>query len=230
MIQNAQSRMNWALYIQTWKYFSLKDIIWHLIYRYNSYHSLKSCILFHYVYIKNYLGALDFSTFQKLQFIFSALTGKVRFPLRPARIKNVFLSPGIKNMLQAVQKREVQIFLNSRWDYILINPLLQDTEYSSCFHMKTIPAIMHTLLYFKWITNRDLLYITWNSVMWQPEWEGGLRENGYMYMCGWIPSLFTWNYHNIVNQLCPNTKKSCKTIINGWVHHKNKQAKIICKL
>ena len=23
-------------------------------------------------------------------------------------------------------------------------------------------------------------------------------ENGYVYMYGWVPSLFTWNYHNIV--------------------------------
>ena len=23
--------------------------------------------------------------------------------------------------------------------------------------------VMHTLLYFKWITNKDLLYSTWNS-------------------------------------------------------------------
>ena len=23
-------------------------------------------------------------------------------------------------------------------------------------------------------------------------------ENGYMCMSGWVPSLFTWNYHNIV--------------------------------
>ena len=24
---------------------------------------------------------------------------------------------------------------------------------------------------------------------------GGLGENGYMYMYGWVPSLFSWNYH-----------------------------------
>ena len=129
LIQHAQSRMNWALSLQTWKFFSLKDIIWHLINRCNSYHFFKGCILFHYVYIKNYLGALDCNTFQKLQFIFFVLTGKARFPLRLARIRNVFLSPGIKNMLQAVQKREVQISLNSRCYYILINSLLQDTEW-----------------------------------------------------------------------------------------------------
>ena len=31
------------------------------------------------------------------------------------------------------------------------------------------------------------------------------RENGYMYMYGWVPSLFTRNYH-IVNQLYAYTK------------------------
>ena len=31
---------------------------------------------------------------------------------------------------------------------------------------------------------------------------GGLGEKGYMYLYG----LFTWNYHNIVNQLYPNKK------------------------
>ena len=35
---------------------------------------------------------------------------------------------------------------------------------------------MHTQLYLKWITNKDLLYSTWN----QPGWEGRLGENGYM--------------------------------------------------
>ena len=29
---------------------------------------------------------------------------------------------------------------------------------------------------------------------------------GYMYIHGWVPSLFTWNYHNIVNQVDFNTK------------------------
>ena len=35
---------------------------------------------------------------------------------------------------------------------------------------------------------------------------GSLGENGYMYVYGWVPSLFTWTYHNIVNWLYPNTK------------------------
>ena len=27
-----------------------------------------------------------------------------------------------------------------------------------------------------------------------------MRENGYMYMYGWVPLLFTFNYHNIVKK------------------------------
>ena len=41
-------------------------------------------------------------------------------------------------------------------------------------------------------------------VLWQPEWEGSFGEDEYTCMCGWIPSLFTWNYHNggtVVSQL-----------------------------
>ena len=46
---------------------------------------------------------------------------------------------------------------------------------------------VYTLLYLKWITNKNLLHSTWNSaqcVMWQPGWQGSLEENGYMYMYG----------------------------------------------
>ena len=53
--------------------------------------------------------------------------------------------------------------------------------------------------------------------MWQPGWEGSLGENGYVYMYGCMPSLFIWNYHNIVDWLYCNTilkvqkkkKKNC---------------------
>ena len=45
---------------------------------------------------------------------------------------------------------------------------------------------LYTVLYLKWITNKDLLDSTWNSAQccvaaWMG---GGLRENGYMYMYG----------------------------------------------
>ena len=44
------------------------------------------------------------------------------------------------------------------------------------------------------------------SVKWQPGWEGNVRERGYMYMYGRVPSLSTGNHHNIVNWLYPNIK------------------------
>ena len=42
------------------------------------------------------------------------------------------------------------------------------------------------------------------NVLWQPEWERNLGENGYTCMYSWVPSVFTWNHHNgctVVSQL-----------------------------
>ena len=39
---------------------------------------------------------------------------------------------------------------------------------------------------------------------------GSLGENGYMNIYGQVPLLSTWDYHNIVNWLYPNTKKKKK--------------------
>ena len=51
------------------------------------------------------------------------------------------------------------------------------------------------------IAHRTLL-----NVMCQHGWEGSLGENGYMYMYGWVPLLFAWNYCNVVNLLNSYTK------------------------
>ena len=69
--------------------------------------------------------------------------------------------------------------------------------------------------------------------MWQPGWEGGLGENGYIYMYGWVPALSTWNYHNIANRLYPNTKYlvflknifqwTKQTKIHLWRHERGKE-------
>ena len=50
--------------------------------------------------------------------------------------------------------------------------------------VKDIGNIMYTLLYFKWITNKNLLYSTWNSAQcYVAAWMGGgLGQNGYMCM------------------------------------------------
>ena len=37
--------------------------------------------------------------------------------------------------------------------------------------------------------------------------EGSLRENGYMDLYGWVPSLFTWNYAPIQNKEFKKTNK-----------------------
>jgi len=45
---------------------------------------------------------------------------------------------------------------------------------------------MYTLLYLRWMTNKDLLYSTGNSAQgYMAAWMGGgLREDGFMYMYG----------------------------------------------
>ena len=50
---------------------------------------------------------------------------------------------------------------------------------------------VYTLLYLKWITNKDLLYSTGNSAQCCSLDGEEFRENGYMYMFGRVPLLFT---------------------------------------
>ena len=74
--------------------------------------------------------------------------------------------------------------------------------------VKDYGKVMYTLLYLKRITNKDLLYSTWNSAQcYVAAWVGGdLGENGYLYIYGWVPSLFTWYHHNVFHQLYATTK------------------------
>ena len=79
------------------------------------------------------------------------------------------------------------------------------------------------LLYLKWKTNKDLPFSKRDSAQcYVAAWTGGsLGENGYMNMYDWVPSQFTWNYHNIVNWLCPiqNKKaflKKCRRLRKEW--------------
>ena len=58
--------------------------------------------------------------------------------------------------------------------------------------------------------------------MCQPEWEGGLQENECMYMPGWVPLLFTWNHHNIVNGYTPRQNKKFK----AWGKKRIKKKKL----
>ena len=87
---------------------------------------------------------------------------------------------------------------------------------------------MYTPVKSKWITNKVLLYSTWNSfsVIWQPGWEEGLGKNGYMYMYGWVTSLSIWNYHNIVNRL--SVQFSCSVMSDSLQPHESQHTRPPC--
>ena len=59
----------------------------------------------------------------------------------------------------------------------------------------------HGTMYVDYLPGYYTTHGTLLNVMWQPECEGSLGENGYVYMHDWAPLLSTWNYHNVVNQL-----------------------------
>ena len=63
-----------------------------------------------------------------------------------------------------------------------MSPTLADGFFSSATWDAQMD--MYTLLYLKWITNKELLYRTLLNAMWLPGWEGSLGENGYMHMYG----------------------------------------------
>ena len=66
----------------------------------------------------------------------------------------------------------------------LVSNLLHRGERSGEWIVREFGMGMYTLLYLKWITNKDLLHSRGNSanVMRQPGWERSLGENGYMHM------------------------------------------------
>ena len=65
--------------------------------------------------------------------------------------------------------------------------------------------VMYTLLYFEWITNKNLLYSTGNSAQgYVPAWLGAGFKREWIH-AGLVPSLFNRNIHNIVNQLHHHT-------------------------
>ena len=62
---------------------------------------------------------------------------------------------------------------------------------------------MCMLLYFKWITNRDLLYSTGNSAeCYVAAWMGGEFEGEWIHVYVWLGSFAVClKLHNIVNRL-----------------------------
>ena len=90
---------------------------------------------------------------------------------------------------------------------------------------------MYTLLYLKWIINKDLIYSTWNSAYYNvAAWMGGKFGGEWIYVCRYIhihiyiyihiyiciyiymaESLhFSPETHNIVHQLYPIQNKKVK--------------------
>ena len=45
---------------------------------------------------------------------------------------------------------------------------------------------------------------------------GGLGENGYMCVYDWVPSLFTWNDHSVINRPYPKTKWKVQKQQESW--------------
>ena len=72
-----------------------------------------------------------------------------------------------------------------------------------CFLIKKLKLIKSQFVTF--FKNKEW-HGTLLRVMWQPGWEGSLGDSGYVYKYGWVPWLFTSNYHNIVNRLYLSTK------------------------
>ena len=87
---------------------------------------------------------------------------------------------------------------------------------------------MYTLLYFKWIANKNSLYSTENSAQccvtaWMV---GSFRENGSMHVYGWVPLLFTWNCHNVVNW--PSVQFSHSVVSDSLRPHEPQHARPPC--
>ena len=80
--------------------------------------------------------------------------------------------------------------------------------------------VMNTFQYFKWITTKTycVAHGTQFSDIRQPGWDGSLGENEYMFTYGWVSSLFTWNYHNIVHQFIPKQNKTFKVEKKNVLH------------
>ena len=73
---------------------------------------------------------------------------------------------------------------------------------------------MYVLLHLKWITNKHLLCNMWNSVQcYVPTGiERRFGGNGYMYMFGWVPLLFSCNYTTLLISYTPIQNKKLKVL------------------
>ena len=84
-----------------------------------------------------------------------------------------------------------------KWTYLQNRKRLREWIYS-CQGRGIVGELemdIYTLLCLKRVTNKDLLYITWNSAQCcVAAWMGGELGEEWIH----VPLLLTWNYHNIV--------------------------------
>ena len=59
------------------------------------------------------------------------------------------------------------------------------------------------------------------NVTWQPGWEGGLGEDGYMCLFDWVSLLCTRNYHGIVYQL--SAQFSSRSVVSDSLRPRESQ-------
>ena len=85
---------------------------------------------------------------------------------------------------------------------------------------------VYTLLYLKWITNKKPLYSTWNSAQcYVAALGGGVFRGEWIHEYVWLSAFtFTWNYHNIVDQLHVNKKLKKNHVWHLWAHLPASQA------
>ena len=69
--------------------------------------------------------------------------------------------------------------------------------------------VTYTLLYVKWITNKNLLYSTWTSAQcYVAALMGGGFGGEWVHVHVWLRLFIVHlNYHNVVGQLYPNIKE-----------------------
>ena len=66
---------------------------------------------------------------------------------------------------------------------------------------------MYTLIYLQWITNKDLRYSLGNSAQcYMAGWRRVRFGGEWIHVHVWLSPFAVLKHHNIVNQLCPNTK------------------------
>ena len=114
--------------------------------------------------------------------------------------------------LYGESKKMIQVILQNRRLTDFENDLMVAGGRKGKASLGWICTHVHTVLYLKWITNKDLLYSTWNFAQsYVPAWmRGSLGEN--VYMDGWDLSAVHLKLSLFINQPCCSVAKSRPTL------------------